>query len=164
MQALFEGAVLRLPCVNRDLAAGPAMSTMPRYRRSARKKPPAHARCEDRARFLGDDQIVTALREGRTPDGHVLRPSMPVLPYRSMSDNDASAFAIYLKSLPAVKHLVAESTYKVPTSISIRSARRTRPGPFAGESRGIRRLFGDARSLHAMSYPCLPRWAARLCE
>jgi sugar lactone lactonase YvrE len=35
--------VLRLPCVNRDwpgLAAGPAFSAMPRYRRSARKRRP----------------------------------------------------------------------------------------------------------------------------
>ena len=40
MQALFDGAVVRLPCVNRDWAgqaAGPAMSAMPRKRRLAIK-------------------------------------------------------------------------------------------------------------------------------
>jgi hypothetical protein len=44
MQALFDGTVLRLACVNRDWAgqaAGPAMSAMPRKRRLARKRRPA---------------------------------------------------------------------------------------------------------------------------
>jgi hypothetical protein len=43
MQALFDGTVLRLACVNRDWAgqaAGPAMSAMPRKRRLARKRRP----------------------------------------------------------------------------------------------------------------------------
>jgi mono/diheme cytochrome c family protein len=62
-----------------------------------------------------EDQIVTALREGKTPDGRVLRPPMPVPLYRSMSDNDAHAIAVYLKSLPAVEHRVPVSTYKIPT-------------------------------------------------
>ncbi len=62
-----------------------------------------------------EDQIVTALRDGRTPDGHVLRPPMPVPLYRALSDDDAHAIAAYLKTLPPVSHREAESTYKVPT-------------------------------------------------
>ena len=44
------------------------------------------------------DQIVTALREGRTPQGTILRPPMPVGFYRKMSDSDARAIAAYLKN------------------------------------------------------------------
>jgi mono/diheme cytochrome c family protein len=62
-----------------------------------------------------EDQIASALRDGKTPDGHVLRPPMPVPFYRSMSDNDVRAIATYLKSLPATERRVPESTYKVPT-------------------------------------------------
>ena len=43
VQALFDGAVLRFPCVNRDRAghaAGPATSAMPRKRRPAVKMAP----------------------------------------------------------------------------------------------------------------------------
>jgi mono/diheme cytochrome c family protein len=65
-----------------------------------------------------EEQIITALRDGKTPDGRVLRPPMPIPFYRSMSDNDAQAVATYLKSLPAVEHRVPESTYKVSTPAS----------------------------------------------
>lgn len=61
-----------------------------------------------------EDQIVNALREGKTPDGHVLRPPMPVPLYRAMSDDDAHAIAAYLKTLPPTEHETPVSTYKAP--------------------------------------------------
>ncbi len=61
-----------------------------------------------------EDQIVTALRDGSTPDGHVLRPPMPVPLYRALSDSDAHAIAAYLKTLPAIDHQEPASTYKIP--------------------------------------------------
>jgi mono/diheme cytochrome c family protein len=39
------------------------------------------------------DQLVTALRDGHTPTGAMLRPPMPVPFYRSISDDDAYAIA-----------------------------------------------------------------------
>ena len=60
-------------------------------------------------------QVVTALREGFTPDGRVLRPPMPVPFYRSMSDDDAFAIATYLLSRVAVPGQAPRSRYKVPT-------------------------------------------------
>ena len=65
-----------------------------------------------------EDQIVEALREGRTPDGHVLRPPMPVPLYRSMSDEDAHAVATYLKTLQPTGHETPVSTYKAPMPAS----------------------------------------------
>ena len=61
-----------------------------------------------------EDQIVTALREGKTPDGHVLRPPMPVPLFRTMSDGDARAVAAYLKSLPPTERETPVSTYRAP--------------------------------------------------
>jgi mono/diheme cytochrome c family protein len=62
-----------------------------------------------------EDQLVTALREGHTPDGRTLRPPMPVPFYRSMSDEDARAIATYVLSRPAVAGKSPPSHYKIPT-------------------------------------------------
>ena len=62
-----------------------------------------------------EDQIVEALRDGRTPDGRTLRPPMPVPFYRALSDGDAHAIAAYLKSVPPTVNRVPPSTYAVPT-------------------------------------------------
>lgn len=61
-----------------------------------------------------EDQIVTALRDGKTPDGHVLRPPMPVPLFRTRSDADAHAIAAYLKTIPPTEWETPASTYKVP--------------------------------------------------
>jgi len=61
-----------------------------------------------------EGQIVSALRNGKRPDGSILGPPMPVEMYRNLSDRDAEAIAAYLKSLKPVSHKVARSTYKIP--------------------------------------------------
>jgi mono/diheme cytochrome c family protein len=65
-----------------------------------------------------EDQIVTAVREGRVPTGAILRPPMPVAFYRSLSDRDARAIAAYLRSLPPAKNKVPTSQYYRPTPAS----------------------------------------------
>jgi mono/diheme cytochrome c family protein len=77
------------------------------------------------------DQIVTAVREGRTPDGAILRPPMPVAFYRRMSDSDARAIAAYLKSTAPVENQVPEAEYKIPTPTSY--------GPPVGSSPDVAR-------------------------
>lgn len=52
-------------------------------------------------------QVIEALRNGRTPEGRVLHPPMPVAFYRALSDGDAAAVADYLKSLPATSRQVS---------------------------------------------------------
>jgi mono/diheme cytochrome c family protein len=61
-----------------------------------------------------EDQLVTALRDGRTPDGRMLRPPMPVPFYRGISDEDAHAIAAYVLSRPAVTGKTPPSQYKIP--------------------------------------------------
>ncbi|MFL5253770.1 MAG: c-type cytochrome [Rhodopila sp.] len=64
------------------------------------------------------EQVVTALREGRTPDGRILRPPMPVPFYRRMADDDANAIAEYLLSRQPLANKVPPSQYKVPLPAS----------------------------------------------
>lgn len=58
-----------------------------------------------------DAQIVTAIREGKRPDGSLIGPPMPVGQYRHMSDRDAAAIVAYLRSVPPVKNAVPRSDY-----------------------------------------------------
>lgn len=48
------------------------------------------------------DDVVIALRTGVRPDGRELAPIMPWRMYRNLTDEDVSALAAYIKSLPAV--------------------------------------------------------------
>ena len=61
-----------------------------------------------------DGQIVYALRNGKRPDGKIIGPPMPIEMYRGLSDRDAEAIAVYLKSLAPIRHAVARSQYKIP--------------------------------------------------
>ena len=48
------------------------------------------------------DQIVTAIRTGKTPEGRELSPVMPWPALSHLTDEDAQAIAAFLKSVPAV--------------------------------------------------------------
>lgn len=61
-----------------------------------------------------DAQLITAIREGRRPDGTTIGPPMPFEFYRDMSDTDVRAIVAYLRSVPAVRNNVPRSTYKIP--------------------------------------------------
>ena len=61
-----------------------------------------------------DDQIVTAIREGKRPDGTIIGPPMPIPFYRAMSDTDVHAIVAYLRSVKPIANPIAKSTYKIP--------------------------------------------------
>ncbi len=50
------------------------------------------------------DQIVTAIRTGKRPDGRELSGVMPWAAFSHLTDKDAEAIAAFLKSIPAVSH------------------------------------------------------------
>jgi mono/diheme cytochrome c family protein len=62
----------------------------------------------------GEAQIVTALRDGKRPDGTIIGPPMPFEFYRRLSDRDAAAIAAYVLSVKPIRHTVAKSQYKIP--------------------------------------------------
>jgi mono/diheme cytochrome c family protein len=61
-----------------------------------------------------DEEIVTAIREGKNKEGRVIFPPMPVPTYNNMSDDDVKAIVAYLRTVPAVHNEVPESTYNIP--------------------------------------------------
>ena len=61
-----------------------------------------------------DAQIVTAIREGRRPDGRILGPPMPYYLYRDVSDDDMAAIVAYLRSIKPVRNKVPPSQYRMP--------------------------------------------------
>jgi mono/diheme cytochrome c family protein len=58
-------------------------------------------------------QIVTALRDGKRPDGTIIGPPMPFRFYRQLSDRDVASIASYLRSVRPIRHAVAKSQYKI---------------------------------------------------
>lgn len=61
-----------------------------------------------------DDELATAIREGKRPDGSTIGPPMPFAMYRGISDNDLAAVVAYLRTVPAVENQLPESEYNVP--------------------------------------------------
>ncbi len=63
-----------------------------------------------------DAQIATAIREGKRPDGSLIRPPMPIELYRAIADEDVAAMVAYLRSLRPIRNAVPVQTaqYQVP--------------------------------------------------
>ncbi|HJZ96927.1 MAG TPA: c-type cytochrome [Candidatus Solibacter sp.] len=61
-----------------------------------------------------DAQIIAAIREGKRPDGTIIGPPMPIALYRGISDEDANAIVVYLRSVKPIANKTAKSEYKVP--------------------------------------------------
>ncbi len=56
--------------------------------------------------YWSEDEIVKAIRTGVKNDGKMLLPPMPWQNFAALTDADAHAIAVYLMSLPPVKHAV----------------------------------------------------------
>lgn len=65
-----------------------------------------------------DAEIARAIREGIRRDGRVMGPPMPFELYRKLSDADTAAIIAYLRSVPAVRNAVGQSTWKIPLPAS----------------------------------------------
>lgn len=61
-----------------------------------------------------DEEIITAIREGKRRDGSIIGPPMPIGLYRDMSDTDVEAIVAYLRTVPPVRNEVPKSTYRIP--------------------------------------------------
>jgi len=98
------------PIADRELAGGFVINEPP-FRAVASNITP------DRETGIGgwtDQEIITAIRDGRRPDGRILGPPMPFEEYRHMSDRDAMAIVAYLRSLKPIVNKVAASEYRFP--------------------------------------------------
>ncbi len=66
------------------------------------------------------EQIVTAIRKGKRPDGSELSGVMPSASFSRLTDEDAIAIAAFLQSLPPVRNRVRNyrSSETVPIAVS----------------------------------------------
>lgn len=56
-----------------------------------------------------DSQLITAIREGRRPNGTLIAPVMPFETYRGLSDSDVKAIVAYLRTVKPVKNAVPKA-------------------------------------------------------
>jgi mono/diheme cytochrome c family protein len=61
-----------------------------------------------------DEEIITAIREGKDPEGEIIFPPMAVPTYNLMSDDDVKAVVAYLRTVEPVHNEVAESEWNIP--------------------------------------------------
>jgi mono/diheme cytochrome c family protein len=76
---------------------------------------------QDRETGIGgwsDVAIITAIREGRRPDGTIIGPPMPIELYRGISDSDVQAIVAYLRKVKPVHNVVSKSVYRIPLPAS----------------------------------------------
>ncbi len=60
-----------------------------------------------------DAQIITAIREGKTREGKINFPPMPVPTYNNMSDDDVKAIVAFLRTIKPLHNEVPQSKYNV---------------------------------------------------
>jgi mono/diheme cytochrome c family protein len=58
-----------------------------------------------------DEEIISAIREGRRPDGSLIGPAMPSRSYRGLGDEDVRAIVAYLRAVPPVRHPVTGKSH-----------------------------------------------------
>jgi mono/diheme cytochrome c family protein len=71
---------------------------------------------QDRDTGIGgwtDAEVITAIREGKRPDGSLIGPPMPIELYGHMSDRDVQAIVAYLRKVKPVKNSVPKSVYRI---------------------------------------------------
>jgi mono/diheme cytochrome c family protein len=61
-----------------------------------------------------DQEIITAIREGKSREGRIIFPPMPVPTYNSMSDEDVKSIVAYLRTIKPVHNEVPESKWNIP--------------------------------------------------
>jgi len=106
-----------------------------------------------------DEQIITAIRSGRRPNGERLVPVHPYLTFNGMAEDDVRALVAYLRSVPPVRRAntpnklmpLFESVF-LPTWLAAFAPRETPPAtaPTSGLARGeyLVRAVGHCGECH----------------
>ena len=87
---------------------------------------------QDRETGVGtwtDTQIAAAIRDGHRPDGSPIGPPMPVESFRGISDRDLAALVAWLRTVPPVRHAVAERSRYPFALTSVGTPVASVPGP-----------------------------------
>jgi len=87
---------------------------------------------QDKENGLGDwtdGEILRAMREGVNRKGDALFPMMPYESFHDMSDEDARSVVAYLRTIPAVRHVVAPRQLDFPVNLLVRLSPKPLSGP-----------------------------------
>jgi mono/diheme cytochrome c family protein len=76
-----------------------------------------------------DGEVSRAIREGVSRDGHALFPMMPYEALRDMSDEDARAIVVYLRTLKPIHHAVPPTRLRFPANLMIKFTPKPASGP-----------------------------------
>ena len=98
------------PIMDRELSGGITF-TIPPFNGTASNITPGR---ETGIGTWTDEEIITAIREGKSKDGRIIFPPMAVPTYNNMSDDDVRAIVAYLRTVAPVHNPVPESTYHIP--------------------------------------------------
>lgn len=82
-----------------------------------------------------DGEVLRAIREGIGRDGRALVPMMPYPTYRNLSDEDAQALLVYLRTLEPHDVAVPPSQVNFPVSLLLLQAPKPLEGPVPPPSR-----------------------------
>ncbi len=103
----------------------------------------------DQATGIGswtEEQIVTAIRAGRRPDGSPLLPPMPWPDFAHFTDDDAHAIAAFLKSIPPVSHKAPD---RIPPGVKVTGPALVFPPPPAWDAKNLPPQPPDTSKAHA---------------
>ena len=81
-----------------------------------------------------DGEILRAFREGVDRNGTALFPMMPYEYFHDMSDEDANAVVVYLRTLPPIHKAVAPRQLDFPVNMLIKFAPKPLTGPVSAPS------------------------------
>jgi mono/diheme cytochrome c family protein len=80
-----------------------------------------------------DDELSRAIREGVDRNGRTLFPMMPYQNFRHMSDEDLASVIVYLRTLPAVRHVLPKTDIIFPVKYLMQSAPEPVTGPVSSD-------------------------------
>ena len=89
-----------------------------------------------------DGEVLRAMREGISRDGHALFPAMPYSEYRNLSDDDALSIVAYLRTLPATSYKRQETRIEFPLSVIMRTIPKPLEGTVPTPSKSDRAAYG----------------------
>ena len=82
-----------------------------------------------------DDEILRAVREGVDRKGDALFPMMPYVHLRQMSDEDAHAIVVYLRTLKPIRHAVPAKKIDFPVNLIIKFVPKPLTAPVSAPDR-----------------------------
>lgn len=108
-----------------------------------------------------DAQIAAAIHEGVRPDGSRIGSPMPQLAYKAMRDDDVRAIVAYLRTVPAVSHVVAPTHRPVAAATTIPLATIAGDDPVA-RGRYLANAITHCTECHTPGPPTAPDFVGHL--